>query len=159
MRLPNLFYAWPILWSSLVDGDEQLDLPKRQNNFVMCSSTLSCLKFSHYLNVPTADPVSHLLQLNASLHQTSKDQYKLLASYFKAIFWHIFVERNGTPRTLFKPYLIQTIFCWSNLTKQVRFYFAKNINKNALSILFLDSQKRPCCGYLGLKIKPTTHSS
>ena len=119
MRLPNLFYAWPIVWSSLVDGDEQLDLPKRQNNFVMCSSTLSCLKFSHYLNVPTADPVSHLLQLNASLHQTSKDQYKLLASYFKAIFWYIFVERNGTPRNLFKQYLIQTIFVVVILHKYV----------------------------------------
>ena len=111
-------------------------------------------------NCRSADPVSHLLQLvKASLHQTSKDQYKLLASYFKAIFWHIFVERNGTPRTLFKQYLIQTIFCWSNLTKQVRFYFAKNIDKNDVSILFLESQKWPCCGYLGLKIKPTTHSS
>ena len=119
MRLPNLFYAWPIVWSSLVDGDEQLDLPKRQNNFVMCSSTLSCLKFSHYLNVPTADPVSHLLQLNASLHQTSKDQYKLLASYFKAIFWYIFVERNGTPRNLFKQYQIQTIFVVVILHKYV----------------------------------------
>ena len=119
MRLPNLFYAWPIVWSSLVYGDEQLDLPKRQNNFVMCSSTLSCLKFSHYLNVPTADPVSHLLQLNASLHQTSKDQYKLLASYFKAIFWYIFVERNGTPRNLFKQYQIQTIFVVVILHKYV----------------------------------------
>ena len=71
-------------------------------------------------NCRSADPVSHLLQLvKASLHQTSKDQYKLLASYFKAIFWYIFVERNGTPRNLFKQYLIQTIFVVVILHKYV----------------------------------------